>query len=215
MTAETVTRTKVRCPLGNPAHASEKNIAPAAPPGRHALGALHGNVDRDLVVGSTPPSSCASCGWTWPPSLSGSAPARSWEGLHDVCDANEYLMDADENLGLDWDGSDASNVFRNDAIYMAERALSRRRPARSAARAWPRVIWPRCTPRWTSRSPRARPAVAPCTRRALRRVAGGVMAPIGYTDKQAERLTGCRSGRPHGHATSSWHCTGSSATTTT
>ena len=36
MTAETVTCTKVRCPLGNPAHASEKNTAPAAPPGRHA-----------------------------------------------------------------------------------------------------------------------------------------------------------------------------------
>lgn len=48
---------------------------------------------------------------------------RNWTDLHGVCDANEYLIEADENLGADWDGSDESNRFRNDAIELAERDL--------------------------------------------------------------------------------------------
>ena len=66
------------------------------------------------------------------------------------------------------------------------------------------VIWPRCTPRWTSRSPRARPAVAPVHPQcAPRRVAGW---RHGARHRQASRAAhrGCRSGRPHGNATSSY-----------
>ena len=47
----------------------------------------------------------------------------SWEGLHFVCDANEYLIDADSKFGIDYTGSDEQNEFVNDAITLAAKAL--------------------------------------------------------------------------------------------
>jgi hypothetical protein len=52
---------------------------------------------------------------------------RNWEDLHGVCDANEYVIAADENLGLDYDGSDVANEFRNEAISRASAILFRER----------------------------------------------------------------------------------------
>lgn len=57
--------------------------------------------------------------------------ARSWTDLHDVCDANEYLIDADEKFGerlLHAFGRDAltaneATEFCNAAIAIAEKAL--------------------------------------------------------------------------------------------
>lgn len=47
---------------------------------------------------------------------------RSWTDLHDVCDANEYLIDADEKFGLEF-GSDDHMQFCNEAISRAGKIL--------------------------------------------------------------------------------------------
>jgi hypothetical protein len=44
---------------------------------------------------------------------------NSWEELHGVCDANEYLIEADEKFGFDYTGSDDQNEFANAAISAA------------------------------------------------------------------------------------------------
>ena len=48
--------------------------------------------------------------------------ARSWQDLHDVCDANEYLIAADEKFGLEF-GSEEHIQFCNEAIALAEKTL--------------------------------------------------------------------------------------------
>ena len=109
MTAETVTRTKVRCPLGNPAHAREEQNR------TRRAARTHGRAARER--GPRPRGGAHAAELVRLVRLDLAAEPerrRPPEGLHDVCDANEYLMDADENLGLDWDGSDASNVPWND-----------------------------------------------------------------------------------------------------
>jgi hypothetical protein len=49
----------------------------------------------------------------------------SWEALHSVCDANEYLIDADEFFGLPEDdfGTDERLDLANTAITLACKAL--------------------------------------------------------------------------------------------
>lgn len=51
--------------------------------------------------------------------------ARSWTDLHEVCDANEYLIDADEAFGLPEDGfgSEERLALMNEATRIAETLL--------------------------------------------------------------------------------------------
>ena len=49
--------------------------------------------------------------------------ARSWTDLHDVCDANEYLIDADEFIRHRVRHSEEHIQFCNEAISIAEKAL--------------------------------------------------------------------------------------------
>lgn len=52
------------------------------------------------------------------------AKVKSWTDLHDVCDANEYLIAADDHFGLDPDyAAHRWIVFYNEAIAIAERKL--------------------------------------------------------------------------------------------
>lgn len=47
----------------------------------------------------------------------------SWSDLHDRCDANEYLIWADEKFGLNEDDFISRIPFTNEAITIAEKAL--------------------------------------------------------------------------------------------
>lgn len=48
----------------------------------------------------------------------------SWEELHDVCDANEFLIEAEENLSVGMDyGDPAFHTLANDAVEIAQAAL--------------------------------------------------------------------------------------------
>jgi hypothetical protein len=52
------------------------------------------------------------------------APARSWTDLHDVCDANEYLIAADEKFGIEFHPACNTQItLRNEAIALAEAVL--------------------------------------------------------------------------------------------
>jgi hypothetical protein len=59
------------------------------------------------------------------------APARTWEDLQGIVDANEYLIDADDALGTDFDMGDPTfHVIANTAQSLAEDVL------------WPPLDWP-------------------------------------------------------------------------
>jgi hypothetical protein len=47
----------------------------------------------------------------------------SWTALHSVCDANEYLIEADEKFGIDFQATDEQIRFANRATEIAEQTL--------------------------------------------------------------------------------------------
>lgn len=54
--------------------------------------------------------------------------ARSWQDLHDVCDANEYFLDAEASFGYDFPPADSPEwepyiAVVNAAMKIAEREL--------------------------------------------------------------------------------------------